>query len=284
MRRSTPTPRSRLLTSEVSGTLTITSTAGAGVGAITQTGKVLVSGETTITATGNSITLKTAGNSFGDLVLDGVNITINEDGPTNLGGAGAVVATGTLTVTSTGAISDSAAVTVDGATVLTSYGSSITISGTPNFKSTLTLKGTDISLENQNATDTELLAVTATGSLTVTSTGLVSHASGNITVGGNAKINAGTGGAGALDITLTAGSNNFGSLELDGKVVQVTEKSATDLNTTTTTGALTVISSGEITDSGVVMAGGATVLTATGKAITLDSASTFSGTVKFTGR
>lgn len=272
-----------LLTSEVSGTLTITSTAGAGVGAITQTGKVLVSGKTTITATGNSITLKTAGNSFGDLVLDGVNITINEDGPTNLGGAGAVVATGTLTVTSTGAISDSAAVTVDGATVLTSYGSSITISGTPNFKSTLTLKGTDISLENQNATDTELLAVTATGSLTVTSTGLVSHASGNITVGGNAKINAGTGGAGALDITLTAGSNNFGSLELDGKVVQVTEKSATDLNTTTTTGALTVISSGEITDSGVVMAGGATVLTATGKAITLDSASTFSGTVKFTG-
>ena len=109
-----------LLTSEVSGTLTITSTAGAGVGAITQTGKVLVSGETTITATGNSITLKTAGNSFGDLVLDGVNVAINEDGPTNLGGTGAVVATGTLTVTSTGAISDSAAVTVTGATVLTS--------------------------------------------------------------------------------------------------------------------------------------------------------------------
>lgn len=272
-----------LLTSEVSGTLTVTSTAGAGAGAITQTGKVLVSGETTITAAGNNITLKTAGNSFGDLVLSGVNIAINEDGPTNLGGTGAVVVTGTLTVTSTGAISDSAAVTVDGTTVLTSFGSSITISGTPNFKSTLTLKGTDISLENQNTTDTELLAVTATGSLIVTSTGLVSHASGNITVGGNAKINAGTGGAGALDITLTAGSNNFGSLELDGKVVQVTEKSATDLNTTTTTGALTVISSGEITDSGVVMAGGATVLTATGKAITLDSASTFSGTVKFTG-
>ena len=273
-----------LLTSEVSGTLTVTSSAGAGVGAITQTGKVLVSGETTITATGNSITLKTAGNSFGDLVLDGVNITINEDGPTNLGGTGgAVVATGTLTVTSTGAITNSAAVTVDGATVLTSYGSSITISGTPNFKSTLTLKGTDISLENQNATDTELLAVTATGSLTVTSTGLVSHASGNITVGGNAKINAGTSGAGAKDITLIAGSNNFGSVELDGKIVQVTEKSATDLYTTTTTGALTVISSGEITDSGVVTVGGATVLTATGKAITLDSASTFSGTVKFTG-
>ena len=147
----------------------------------------------------------------------------------------------------------------------------------------MTLKGTDISLENQDATDTELLAVTATGSLTVTSTGLVSHASGNITVGGNAKINAGTGGAGAKDITLTLGSNNFGSVELNGAVVQVTEKSATDLYTTTTTGALTVISSGEITDSGVVTVGGATVLTATGKAITLDSASTFSGTVKFTG-
>lgn len=270
-----------LATSEVFGGLDLT--AG---GAVTQTGKVIVSGETKIIATGFDITLKTAGNSFGDLVLTGKDVSINEDGPTNLGGSAGVTTTGNLTVTSTGAITDSATISVAATKVtsLTSYGSSITLDeAASTYGGLITLKGTDIDITDTDATGTSLGAITATGNFTLTSSGDVSHTASNITVGGLATITAASAGPTPEDIDLTLGSNNFGSLQLSGANVQVTERSATDLSTTTATNGMTIISSGEITDSGVVTVTGATVLTATGNAITLDQTSTFGGVVTFTG-
>jgi hypothetical protein len=263
-----------LLTSNVAGTLTLTATTGN----VTQSGAVNVSGTTTVTATAGDINLNNSSNAFGTLVLSGANVTIKESGPTDFG---TTTATAAFSVTSTGAITDSGVITVGTTSSVTSVGNSITLDGTgagSSFGSTLTLKGTDVLIKDSNG-DTGLGAVTATGTLTVTSTaGAVSHPSGNITVGGLANFTAAAG----KDITLTAGSNNFGSLQLSGKNVSIIEKSATDLFTTTATGSLTIVSSGAITDSGVVTVGTTTSLTATGNPIKLDTAtSTYGGTVTF---
>ena len=270
-----------LLTSNVAGTLDIT-LSGDG-SSLTQSGAANVSGTTTVTTpvTG-SISLNNSSNNFGDLVLSGLNITVKENGPTNFG---TTTAAGTFTVTSTGAITDSGLITVTGATSVTSSGNSVTLDGIAgagdSFGSTITSKGTDITIKDTNG-DTSLLAVTATGALTVTSTtGSILHPSGNINVGGLANFQATTA---AKDITLTAGSNNFGSIQTNaGRNVSITEKSATDLFTTTAgTGSLTVVSSGAITDSGVVTVGTTSSFTAAGNAITLDTAtSTYAGSVTF---
>ena len=263
-----------LLTSNVAGPLTLTATTGD----VTQSGAVNVSGTTTVTATVGNINLNNTSNAFGTLVLSGANVTIKESGPTDFGTTGA---TGTFTVTSTGAITDSGVVTVGGATSVTSNGNSVTLDGTgagSSFGGTLTLKGTDVLIIDVDG-DTALGAVTAAGNLTVTSTtGAVTHPSGNITVGGLANITA----EATNNITLTAGSNNFGSLQLSGVNVSITEKSATNLFTTGATGSLTIVSSGAITDTGVVTVGTTTSLTAAGNAIRLDtSTSTYAGTVTF---
>lgn len=264
-----------LLASTVSGPLNLTLTAGN----VTQSGKVTVAETTTIAtaATGN-ITLNNASNSFGTLVLSGNDLTIKEAGPTNFG---TTTAAGLLSVTSTGAITDTGVVTVATTSTITSNGNLINLDGVgagSSFGGTLTLKGTDVTIKDSNG-GTALGAVTATGALTVESTtGAVTHPSGNITVAGLAKFTA----AAANDITLTAGKNNFGTLQLSGANVAITEKSATTLFTTGATGTLAIISSGAITDTGVVTVGGATTLTAAGNAIKLDSAtSTYGGTVTF---
>ena len=63
---------------------------------MTQSGKVIVSGLTTLNAGANAITLNNSGNSFGTLELTGTTVSINEAGATDLGTTGAT----TLTVTS----------------------------------------------------------------------------------------------------------------------------------------------------------------------------------------
>ena len=250
-------------TSTVSGTLKVTPT-----GALTQSGKVIVSGTTTIVNTGNAITLTTAGNSFGTLELAGAAVSIVEAGATDLGIS---TITGGLTLTSRGAITDSGALSVSGgSTTLTSVGNSITLDvPTSTFSNNFVLSGTDIAVTDSSAA--VLGKTTATGTLSVTSSGGTITEAGALKVGGLATFTT-TNAA----VTLNTTVNNYGSVSVSSGSGNVTldERSATDLAGITTTGTLTVTSSGAITDSGVISAG-ATTLTSTGRAITLDEASTF---------
>jgi len=281
-------------TTDAAGTLTLVTSTVAGTlsldadGPVNQSGKLLVSGATTISAqdsgatTNFNITLATAGNSFGSLTLTGSSIQINEAGPTDLA---ATTATGALTVTSSGAITDSGTITVSGVTSLTSNGNSIIFDdGTSTFASTINAKGTNISIADHDTSGTALGAITATGSFTVTSDGGgISHSSGNVMVGGLATITA-TGGA----ISISSGTNNFGTLALTGTNITITEKSATDLTSVSASGTLSITSSGAITDSGEVNVDSNVTLTATGNNIILDSANNTLGSstnqrVTFTG-
>jgi len=276
-----------LLTSNVAGTLSLTATTGN----VTQTGPVNVSGTTTITATAGNIILGNVSNSFGTLELDGNTVTINEAGPTNFGNT---TVDGAFTVTSNDKITNTGTLTVThltGLNTITSNGNSISLSGAFTGTGRFVLKGTDVTLTD-SVGDIDLGAVTATGALTVDATAAaanVTHSTGNVTVSGLATVTAGTAGDRG-DITLTAGSNNFGSVDLAGRTILVTEKSATTIAelTATVNGALTgnvtIISSGAITDTGTVVVGGTTLLTAKGSEIKLDEATnTFGGSVTFTG-
>jgi hypothetical protein len=268
-----------LVTSAITGTLSVTHN-----GEIDQSGKVIVSGATSVSAGGGArnVSLTNGANSFGDLSFTANNLTFSESGPTTF--AGTNVVNGTLTVTSTGSISGTG-LDVDGATSLTSNGSSINVSGAFNTNTsaqTISLKGTGVTFTDTNGS-VDLKTVTATSDLNVTtSNGAINHTGGNITVGGLATFSAGS----TSNITLTAGSNNFGSLSVTGGTIAVTEKSSTDLASVSASGGgdFTLTSSGAITDSGVVTVGGATSLTAKNSPITLDTAtSTYAGTVTFAG-
>ena len=278
-----------LVTSTITGALTLTHD-----GNIVQSGKLIVSGNTTLTAVSGStdmnITLATSGNAFGVLALTGAAITINESSPTAISGT---TASGALTVTSSGSITTSGALSVtgSGATSLTSNGSSINVSGVFSSSGNVSLRGVNVTFTDTAASSTlDLRTVTATSNLSVTAEGgAITHTSGNITVGSLASFTTGTSAATRADITLTAGSNNFGSFSATGRAISLTEKSSTDLATVNAVtnssgGDLTITSSGAITDSGVVDVDGATSLTARNSAIALNSATNeFAGTIFFSG-
>lgn len=119
----------------------------------------------------------------------------------------------------------------------------------------------------------------ARGDLNLTSGGTVDQ-SGAITVSGLAKITATTN----IDFLTNGTGNKFGSFSADGVDVSVKEFDATNLSTSTVTGNLVVTTGGAVTDSGILLVTGTTVITATGKTITLDDpASTFGTTVSTFG-
>jgi hypothetical protein len=275
-----------LVTSNVNGNLSLTHN-----GTVNQSGKLIVSGDARIVADSNgvgtaggeqNITLKTSGNSFGAISLFGNDIALNELGSTNLNTTaatltGATTAAGSLTVTSTGVISGTG-MSVGTTTTLTSNGANITVSG--DFTGSLLLKGTTVTVTD-NAGDTDLGKTTAISDLSVTSTSGEITNSGSVSVGGLATFVAN---GGDMDITLTTGSNNFGSLSLTGSAVNVTEKSATDLRFVNAI-SLKITSSGAITDSGMVDVGpGLTDLSAKNNSITLDTpTNVFRDTIVATG-
>lgn len=277
-----------LVTSTITGALTLTHD-----GNIVQSGKLIVSGNTTLTAVSGStdrdITLTTSGNAFGVLDLNGAAINIKESSPTELNGT---AASGAVTVSSTGSITTSGtnSVTGTGDISLTSNGSSINVSGSFTSSGVVSLKGTNVSFTDTSATSVDLKTVTATSNLTVTAEGgAIAHTSGNINVGSLASFTTGTNAGSRADITLTAGSNNFGVFSATGRTIMLTEKSATDLGTLNAVtngggGNLTITASGALTDSGVVNIDGTTSLTARNAAIALNSATNeFGGTIFFSG-
>ena len=208
---------------------------------------VTVTGQASIDAGGNSILLgdnATDVTNFGSLDITGGTVTITEDSDTELSNLSAT----DLTLSSGGAISDASntniAVTNQAAlTAATGITLGDQAGDTTNFGS-LGLSGTTIVITEDS--DTLLTTVNAT-SLNLTSDGAVTDATGtNLTVTGLASIDAG----GNLIVLGDDGTDvtNFGSLDVTGGTVTITEDSDTSLTAVNAT-SLDLTSDGTITDA-----------------------------------
>ena len=82
-------------------------------GAVTDSGTLTIAGSTSISASGQDVTLNDISSTFGDLSLVGANVAVTENGAMNLAAA---TITGTATFNSTNnAITDSGTLTITGA-------------------------------------------------------------------------------------------------------------------------------------------------------------------------
>lgn len=254
-------------TASVTGDLDLTATTS-----IASTGTVNVAGTVDLTA-GTTITFGNTSSTFGVLTLSGTNISITEQGSSDLG---AINATGSLDIAAGGAINDFGVITVGTTSSFSTAhpalgaGAAITLDQASTFTGAVSLAGTNVSITNTVAT--ELDNVTATGTLSVTSGGdITNSAGGSISVTGIATLNAN---AGADDILLNnGGTTAFSTVLLNATDVELdSELDGIILGTSTVLGDLTLtMTSGGITDSGVLMVTGTTTLNAAGETIIFDN-------------
>ena len=242
-------------------------------GAISQSGALAISGNSTINAGSGAITLTNGGNDFaGTTNLTGGTTQITDKNALTLG----TVNTGALTAVSTGAlnlgtatvagnlaatshngvISQGGVLTVSGTSAINAGTGAITLANTGNdFGGVTSLTGGTTQITDKNALT---LGTLSTGALTAVSTGTMnvgqgsvggnlsatSHngaisQSGALAVNGSSTINAGTGA-----ITLANTGNDFaGTTNLTGGTTQISDKNALTLGTLST-GALTAVSTG----------------------------------------
>ncbi len=234
-------------------TAALTTTSG---GAVSQTGALIVTGNTNINAGANAITLNNTGNDFqGPLSLTNSganNIAITDANALILGAWN--IGTGTLDVTTNGAITQSGTITQAagaGPATIDAGSGTITLNASNNdFTGPLRLNGGVTQITDKNALT---LSTLNTGALTVTSTGALNLGqgavggaltaksnnnaitqSGALTVAGTSDIN-----AGSNTITLNNASNDFtGALSASGGTVQITDMNTLllgSLNATTLT-------------------------------------------------
>ena len=212
---------------------------------------------------------------FGSLNVTGGAVTITEDSGTELTGVSAA----SLTLSSAGPISDAAGTTiaVSGlATLVADNGTvkqEITLgddgSDTTNFSS-LNVTGSTVTITEDSGT---VLTGVSAASLTLSSAGPISDAAGTtIEVSGLATLVADNGTV-KQEITLgddTGDATGFGSLNVTGAAVTITEDSGTEL-TGVAASTFTLTSAGEITDADdtTIAVSGLATLNAGANAITL---------------
>ncbi len=267
-----------------------------------------------------------ASNTMGTLFLTATGsgaagtVTIIEKGNTTLGTSAVGVAAGAdelFTIVSTGSITDVGVITALGEdTTMTSiaYATSVAAPAlgallaaapagtialdsddgafvpapTNVFVGEINLRGTNVVLKDTGST--ELGAILATGTLTVTSTGSVDNPTELVSVGGLAKFI--KSGAVAADLTLgTTARSLLGSLSAVGQTpavsftnVSLREGNSTSLGAMTVSGNLVIDSTDAVTDTGTITVTGTTSITTSGDDIILDSvANNFVGDFTFIG-
>ena len=249
----------------------------AGSDILQQTGDALVvTGTTTLSAVGDTITVANTGNDFGILSVTAANATVVDSNAIDMG---ASTITGSLNITSTaGAITQSGAITANAITSIINAGTNaVTLTNAANDFGTLEITGGII-----QATDVDDVIIgtsTVNTSYALTAGGAVTQ---SVAIAADAKTV--TVNAGANAITLTNGANDFGTVLLTGATVAVTDTDDLQIGTTTVT-TLAVTAGTTITDTGVITTTGIATFdnsAGTNHAITLDSANTFGGDVTFT--
>ena len=202
-------------------------------GALTQSGPLTVTGVTTLAAgAANNITLNNAANNFSTVgITTGNNVALTDVNALILG---ASTVSGTLGVTTNGALTQSGALTVAGTTTLAAgAANNITLNNAANNFSTVGItSGNNVPLTDANALD--LGASTVCGTLGVTTAGALTQ-SGPLTVTGTTTLAAGA----ANNITLNNAANNFSTVGITtGNNVALTDANALILGASTVSGHL----------------------------------------------
>ena len=203
-------------------------------------GSIAVTGALTLDAGADQTVTLTGDNTFGVLsVLEGGVVTISESDAagTELGD----VIVNELHLGSDGDVTQLADSRIDTAVLdVQTPGSDITL-GQDNILGDVSLRGDAVRINNAQVTR---LGEVIAGSLVLTSAGRVSQQANDpqLNVTGAASIQS------DADIELTSDNNDFGSIGLDGGLVELSERSATTLNDVTAV-ELEVTSAGNITDA-----------------------------------
>ncbi|MDR7333856.1 filamentous hemagglutinin N-terminal domain-containing protein [Roseateles asaccharophilus] len=290
-----------------SGTLSGALSARALGGPITQiAGGLTVAGDSTLQAS-SGITLTAAGNHFQGLVnlsggtaalsnagalrlgsLATSDLTVNASGALDLG-SGSVG--GALNATSSGAITQTGALSVSGAATLDAGGADITLEQSGNtFGGPLGLRGGTALLRNGGALNLGSLSLGAltvssgglqlgtgniAGELKVDSSGVITQAAGGLAVGGATTLN-----AGSADITLADGGNALaGLISVQGGNVSLATSSALRLGAFTAR-QLTLNAGGDI-ELGAGSVAGDLSATTRGRRISQTGAMRVDGTAGF---
>ncbi|HEY6644276.1 hypothetical protein, partial [Povalibacter sp.] len=305
----------------VGGTAILTSSAGMALntttadaltvnaaGAVTQAGALNISGATTINATGQNVTLTNADNAFdGAIAITAASASLANSGTTTLAAStlatsltvdstGAISQTGalnvaggsttltsdagvalntinsdTLTVNAGGAVTQSNALTVTGSTTINATGQTVTLDSVTNaFTGSVGINAANATLTNSLATN--LAGSTVSNGLTVNSTGSITQ-SGALGVAGTSTFN-----AVGQNVTLTNAANALGSVAVTAANASLTSSVATTLLASTLDNDLTVNSTGAITQAGAidVTAGTATLNSGAGISLHTFDANTLS--------
>ncbi len=152
----------------VTATSDLTINAGGDITEAANGSRVTSSGLTTLTSTG-AIQLGSGAHDFNNLVFNGSNVAINDVNGINIGGNGsASAATGTLSLTANGNISDnnSSAVTVSGTATFDAGTGNITLANT-DFQGTLSVTAAN-NITVNDATALQLGNLTAANSIDLT--------------------------------------------------------------------------------------------------------------------
>lgn len=261
------------------GVISASSLAVVAGGAVTQTGgeNLVVSGDASITATGNMITLGSVANDIGgavdatgtDLFLaDSNGIQLRQISVTSLVlvSGGPITQTGTSMITAT-------------SSQLNAVGQDITLTGNNNdFGSSLFANGKNVSLTDGGAV--HLIDISA-DTFTLNTGGAVTQNAATSISAGNTQINA----AGHA-ITLESGSNNFkGSVDATGTDIVLHDANAIELGEISAS-MLSVEAGGAVTqtDGESIVVTSATEIKTTGHAVTLTNATNdFGGSIDVVG-
>ncbi len=230
-------------------------------GALTQSGALNVAGVTTVNAgAANNITLNNAANDFSTVgITSGNNVALTDANALDLA---ASTISGTLNVTTNGALTQSGALTVAGVTTLAAgAGNNITLMNPANDFSTVSItSGSNAALQDTNAIG--LGALTLSGTLSITATGAITDANGP-----------------ANNITATTANLTGASVGTAGDPI---ETSVGTLNATTTTGGIFVTQANAVTLGNIVAGAGDVTITNIAGDMTINTVTATAGGVNLT--
>jgi hypothetical protein len=184
-----------------------------------ESGRVSVSGATSVNAGSGDVKLEGVNNDFGGVVsVSGRNVALRDANKLTLGSS---TVTGAATLTSGGALTQTGALTVTGTTAINAAGQDVTLDESANdFGGTVSTTARNLTLRDVNAL--ALGASTLTGNATLTVGGALTQ-SGALVVGGDSVFLVGVQGNGATaaagpvgasaflrDLRLTDQDNEFG--------------------------------------------------------------------------
>ncbi len=213
-------------------------------GAITQSGAVTVAGTTTLAAgAANDITLTNAGNNFATIgITSGRNVALADANALDFS---ASTVSGTLSVTTNGALTQSGALNVAATTTLAAGAANdIALTNLGNdFGAVGITSGNNVALTDTNSLD--LAASTVSGTLNVTTNGALTQ-SGGLNVIGITTLSPGPGN----NIIFANPANDFSSVSItSGNNATLQDSNAIGLGAMTVSGTLNVTATGAITDA-----------------------------------